>query len=203
VQAKLEPYAREAIELFYELGQLIADPSLAASAPSPPPAVAAPPDPAGPKPARKAVAPKPAALPAGRHWEHGFDIWCLTDPEARKQLEHVPQALHALLRMWRLDPDPARTRAIHAEIQSAFDRGEIAYGSNGSERLGYFHCCPWGAIYVANRPVTLGGRRLTPMQRFVYNVGAPDPADGFRRGILFGNFQETGDLEYGPHRPAK
>jgi hypothetical protein len=129
------------------------------------------------------------------------DIRRLTDPEARTQLQHVPQALNALLRMWRLDPDPARTRAIHAEIQSALNRGEIAYASNGSERLGYFHCCPWSAIYVVNRPVNLGGRRLEPMQGFVYNVGALDPADGFKRGILFGNFQETGDLEYGPHRP--
>jgi hypothetical protein len=204
VRAKLEPYAREAIELFYELGQLIADPSLAAGAPPPPlPARRRTP---GPWPSPKAHAAGgrsteccgASGRPLGARIRHpapyrsgGVHAAAARPPGSERAAEDVE----------RLDPDPARTRAIHAEIQSALNRGEIAYASNGSERLGYFHCCPWSAIYVVNRPVNLGGRRLEPMQRFVYNVGALDPADGFKRGILFGNFQETGDLEYGPHRP--
>lgn len=226
VHRRLQPYAHTAIELFYLLGQLIADPLLAAHAvslsPAPPLAEPAPAADAAPSlpsappvaglppktsprrpapPARHAPAPPPA--PPFTHWDPGFDIWCLTDPEARTQLRQDPEALRALVRMWRQDPDPERTRAVHEEIQIALGRGTIAYAFDGRARLGFFHRCPWGAIYVAVRPVTLGGRRLQPMQRFVYNVGAANSADGFRRGILFGNFQETGKVEYGPRYPEK
>jgi hypothetical protein len=48
--------------------------------------------------------------------------------------------------------------------------------------------------------VTLGGTALKPMQRFVYDVGAADRTEEFRRRILVGNFQETGELQYAPHR---
>lgn len=192
---RLEPYARDAIELFYALGQLVAEPSLAAPAPPPAvPAEEAPPPPPPPPP--RAVPAVPAALPG----QTGFDYWCLTDMHAREQLKTSTRANRALRKLWRLDPDPARTLALQAEIQAAFDGGLIAFASNGSERLGYFHCCPWPPIYVANRAVTLGGTALKPMQRFVLDVGALNEAEKFRRRLLVGTFQETGQVEYGTYR---
>lgn len=191
VHERLEPFARDAIALFYELGQLVADPWLAAeSAPPALPAAPAPPPP-GPRP--------PRPLPD----QPGFDPWCITDPQAASQLMRDRKAVRAVKKMWRLDPDPARTLAIFDQIQEAFERGAITYASTGTERVGYFHCCPWGPVYVANHVITLGGTDLRPMQRFVYDVGALNEAESFRRRILVGNFEQTGDLEYGPHRPRK
>lgn len=186
VHERVEPYARDAIELFYTLGQLVADPWLAAD-PAPP---------ALPVPAAvSAPAPKPGVLPG----QPGFDPWCLTDPQAAAQLRGNRNARRAVKKMWRLDPDPARTLAVHAEIQAAFDRGQITFAFTGTERVGYFHCCPWGPVYVASHAVTLGGTALRSMQRFVYDVGALNEVDAFRRRVLVGNFQETGALHYGPH----
>lgn len=182
---RLEPYARDAIELFYELGQLVADPWLAASAP-PPPA------PAVPLPPRQAV-----RLPG----EPGFDTWCLTDPQAAARLQQDERAQRTLRKLWRQDPDPAQTLAMHAEIRSAFEQGHVTYAANGTARVGYFHCCPWSPIYAATRVVTIGGTTLRPMQRFVFDVGAHDGV--FRRRILIGTFQETGEVKYGPHRDGE
>jgi hypothetical protein len=187
INARLEPYAREAIELFYELGQLVADPWLAAQ-PAPPQGLA---EPAVALPPRQAV-----CLPG----EPGFDTWCLTDPQVAPRMQGEDRAQQALRRMWKRDPDPAKTLAIHAEIREAFNAGRITYASIGTERVGYFHCCPWGSIYVANHAVTIGGTRLRPMQRFVYDVGVHDGV--FRRRILIGAFQQTGEVRYGPHQDA-
>jgi hypothetical protein len=178
---RLERYARDAMELFYELGQLVADPSLL-DAP-PPPAPEAPPR------LREAV-----RLPG----ERGFDTWCLTDPQAAAKLQQDERAQRALRRMWRQDPDPARTLAIYGEIRAAFDRGHVTYAYAGTDRVGYFHCCPWTPIYTANRAISIGGTPLKPMQRFVYDVGLQDGV--FRRRILVGTFQQTGEVGYGPHR---
>lgn len=194
VHSKVQPYMREAIELLYELGQLISDPSLVPG-PEPSPPAASLPDPAKPPTAGKADAP-------ARPGEPGFDPWCLTEPEARDHLRNDPQALRALRKMWDDDPDPQATLALYAEIQSALKRGTIAYAYDGSQRLGYFHCCPWSSIYVVSHPVTFGGKRLKPMQRFVYDVGARKGSHLFRRQVLTGNFLETGALGYGPH-PGK
>jgi hypothetical protein len=188
VQAKLEPYAKEAIRIFYELGQLIADPSLVGNVA--PPSLAAPPTLSRPRPSDP--------LPG----ESGFDAWCLTDPQAAAVLQHNQRARRALRKMWKLDPDPAATLALHAEIRSAFDLGHITYASTGTERVGYFHCCPWGPVYVANHSVTLAGIELKTMQRFVYEVGALNTAEAFRRRILVGNFQQTGELSYAPQSPT-
>lgn len=185
VDERVEPYARDAIELFYELGQLVADPWLATD--PAPPALAAPAEPR---------LPADGKLPG----DPGFDPWCLTDPQAAAQLRGNRRAGRAVRKMWRLDPDPARTLALQREIHAAFESGHVTFASTGTARVGYFHCCPWGPVYVANHRVTLGGTALKAMQRFVYDVGALNEAETFRRRILMGNFQETGDLEYGPHR---
>ncbi|HEV3050017.1 MAG TPA: hypothetical protein VGX50_06900, partial [Longimicrobium sp.] len=232
VHLRVAPYARDAIERFYELGQLIADPSLIARPEPPPPSAAVPrltvsfeaaapppstapvqaaappsaspatavPSPGPDAPAHAGAAAPRAGAPSTPAYpgpgDAGFDEWCLTDPKARAQLKDDPQAVDALGKMWRTDTAPARTLAIHAEIQEALKSGRIAYASDGKERLGYFHCCPWGSIYVANDELILGGRLLQPMQRFVYNVGG----NPFRRGILLGNFGETDKVRYGSHR---
>jgi hypothetical protein len=200
VHSRVQPYMREAIELFYELGQLISDPSLVAG-PEPAPSLPAAPPPTPDAPGAAAARP-PTADPPSAPAKPGFDIWCLTDPEARDQLRNDAQALRALRKMWDNDPDPQETLALYAEIQSALKGGKIAYAFDGNERLGYFHCCPWSSIYVASQPVTFSGKRLKPMQRFVYDVGARNGPQSFRRHVLTGNFRETGALGYGPH-PGK
>ncbi len=220
VQARLEPYARDAIELFYTVGQLAADPWLAVDPPPPAVPVPAPmlvpvPVPVGPPepepefdprrtvqrapytvPAPAAAPPTPVRLKV----EPGFDPWSLTDSEAVDELREDHRAVRAVRRMWRLDPDPGQTLAIQAEIQSALERGEVAYASDGSERLGHFNRCPWGSVYVASRRVTLGGRELRPMQRFVYDVGVWGEGEPFRRRILTGSFYRAGEVEYGLHQ---
>jgi hypothetical protein len=201
VHSRVQPYIREAIELLYQLGQLISDPSLVPGpAPSLPPA----PLPDEARPSTAATRPPKAGPPSApaRPGEPGFDLWCLTDPEARDQLRNDPQAVRALRKMWDDDPDPQETLALYAEIQSAMKRGKIAYAYDGNQRLGYFHCCPWSSIYVVSHPVTFSGKRLKPMQRFVYDVGARKGPHSFRRHVLTGNFRETGALGYGPH-PGK
>jgi hypothetical protein len=202
---RLERYARDAMELFYELGQLVAEPGLAVPSGSPLVVQAGerrPPAPPASTPVQ-AEEPRPAARPAPPKLpgQPGFDYWCLTDPNAREQLKDSTRANRAIRKLWRLDPDPARTLALQAQIQAAFDSGHIAFASDGSERLGYFHCCPWPPIYVANRAVTLGGTPIKLLQRFVLDVGALNAAEKFRRGLLVGTFRETGAVEYGPHRP--
>jgi len=184
VHRRLEPFARDAIEMFYELGQLVADPWLAEGAAAP----------ALPGPALQAV---PVSRLPG---DPAFDIWCLTDAQARARLHADRRAVRALQKMWKLDPDPARTLAVQEEIQTAFNRGQVAYAGTGKGRLGHFHCCPWSPIYVVRVPVTIGGTALKAVQRFVFDVGALNEAETFRRRILTGTFQQTGDVEYGPHR---
>ncbi|HYR07766.1 MAG TPA: hypothetical protein VEQ60_08350 [Longimicrobium sp.] len=183
MDARVEPYVRDAIELFYTLGQLVAEPALAADPDSLPPGHADLPP--------RAV----TALPG----EPGFDTWCLTDRGAANELQDNERAQRALKKMWAEDPDPARTLAVQAEIRNAFERGLIAYAYEGDERVGYFHCCPWGPVFMAVQPLALAGTRLSSRQRFVYDVGALGD-DAFRRRILPGNFRETGDLEFGPRR---
>lgn len=184
INARLEPYAREAIELFYELGQLVADPWLAT-------------EPAPPAVPASAPVVKPAGTLPG---EAGFDEWCLTDPQAATRLQADDKAKRALRRMWKQDPDPARTLAVQAELRAAFNQGHITYASTGTERVGWFHCCPWSPVYVANHVVTIDGTRLKPMQRFVFDVGTHSGA--FRRRILTGTFQQTGEVQYRPHLDA-
>ncbi|HEX6372000.1 MAG TPA: hypothetical protein VF006_23955 [Longimicrobium sp.] len=173
---KVGPYAREALEAFYELGQLIADPTLA-TPPSEKP---------GRVPGSRGGG-RAGALPG----KAGFDPWCLTDPIVRKALGKGRRANEALRRMWALDPDPALTLEIHAEIAAAYERMEISYAMHHGERVGHHECCPWAPVYVVLRPVTLGGKALRTLQQFVYDVGADDASETFRRRILVGTFRRV------------
>ena len=184
VHELIEDHLKVAIAQFFHLGQLAAMPQRADQ-----PFLGAPPPPIIAQGLR-------FPLPG----EAGFDAWCLTDSIARRAYERDRQAWSALETMWRLDPNPALTLAIKAEIDAAYTRGDITFAEDRSgNRLGYFFCCPWGSIYSVVRPVTLGGVSFVPLQRFVYDVTAEGAYRGvpFRRQVKAGNFQSTDEFEYG------
>lgn len=205
---RLDPHARGAIELFYQVGQLIADPTLArVPAPQPPGTPALPPP--APVPA-KTAAPVPAA--ASGPWagaaqrgvlpgDPRFDPWCLSDPGARETLKENRRAKRALRKMWELDPEPTRTLAVREEIRIAFDRGDIGYALGSGGRVGHFNCRPWGPVFVALRNQSLGGTSLRAMEHFVFDVGALNRGEKFRRRVMAGTFQQTEEVVYGPIRP--
>lgn len=182
VHELIEEHLKVAISQFYKLGQLAAMPQLVS---------------------QKAVVP-PVPATTGKRLlkpgDAGFDIWCLTDSMARRNYAQDREAKKALETLWQIDPDPARTVAMKAEIDAAYTRGDItiAKKSNG-ENIGYFFCAPWGSIYSVVRPVTLGGVKLATFQQFVFDV----TAEGFYRGVPFrrqikvGNFKPTDEFEYG------
>lgn len=175
VHQRLEPYAQDAIELFYEVGQLIADPALAT-------------EPRGAEADGDALPGQP-----------GFDEWRLTDPAARLVLENDPKARGSLRTMWRMDPDPARTLAIQKAIESVLRTGKAGYAQKGGERIGHYHRCPWGPVYTANRHLTIAGTAVAASQHFVFDVGASGGGK-FRRRIVVGTFEQTDEVEYGPQR---
>ncbi len=195
---QVERQAQEAIALFFRLGQLLAMPALAEPPERPafPGAafVAMPP----PWDLPALVEPTSTPLPA-RPAAPDDDPWCLTDPGARPLLAQDPAACRAIATLWTQDPDPARTRAIQAQIDAAVARGDVAYARDpAGARLGPYYCCPWAPIYVVQRPVTLGGQPLRTFDRFTFDVSAEDTAagGGFRRRILVGAFQPAGEVDY-------
>lgn len=199
VHERVEEHVKGAIEALYLVGQLLSMPELASKVGATPGA------PAGDR-ARAAAAGSPppilfaAPAAAASPDDPRFDMWCLTDPEARERFKDDPQARRAIKTLWQLDPDPRRTLQIQAEIDAAFARGDIAYVADGGGRkLGHFFCAPWGAVYVVRRPVTLAGRRLRTLQQFVFNVTCEGVNLGtpFERDILTGNFAPTTQFEYG------
>lgn len=125
--------------------------------------------------------------------QHGFDMWCLTDPETRRRWRRDPAAVRAIEMLWQYDPNPAATLAIQAEIDDAEHRGDIRRNGQGN----YF-CCPWAAIYQVLNPVTIGDRRLRRGQTFTYDVSAEEMSEGgaFKRNILVANFQPTTRVDY-------
>jgi hypothetical protein len=184
---RVQPYVREAIERFYELGQLIADPTLAGGGPAVATgllSVGSPADPDRP------------LLPS----DPGFDKLILTAPAARDWLRTNGEARVSIDRFWRQDPDPAATLAIHAEIEAALAWGEVAYATNPTTgwRVGPWFRCPWGPVYEAKQQVWLDGVLLRPGEQFVYDVGAwDDTGDGaFTRRIRPGAVHPTHKAAY-------
>ena len=104
--------------------------------------------------------------------------------------------------MWKLDPDPARTLTIQAEIDAASRAGRIVPAGGGREQLA-FHACPWATVWLVVRPVHLGGRRLEVMTQFTYEVSAAEVRETgtFMRRIVRGPFVRTGRVGY-EVRPA-
>lgn len=209
VHERVEPHVKEAIELFYVVGQLLAMPSLAddyakrKQAPAPAPPAPAPTKPGAPHSASPSTGAPSKGLPGPN--DIGFNQWCLTDPESLNRWMDSKEARDAVKTLWKLDPNPHETLRIKAEIDAAFLRGDLRFAAdNNGKKLGHFFCCPWAPVYEALRPVTIGGTRLQPLQQFIFNVtcegvnlGAP-----FTREIMVGNFRPTDKFEYGdPNEP--
>ena len=177
---QIERGAKEAMESYYQIGQILAMPTLLDA------------------PAQPVIAATTAAVRPGPG-QSGFDPWCLTDPYTRATWQRDRRARDAIANLWRYDPDPRRTIAIQAAIDAALERGDIGYATDGrGEPLGNYFCCPWSAIYVAKRPVTLADRRLRPLQEFTYDVSAEGVLQGepFKRDILVARFQSSNDVDY-------
>jgi len=155
---------RRGIGAYYRLGQLLAMPALLD------------------RPEIAAVSVTGPLLPLPG--QPGFDPWCLTDPASRTRWQRDPAARRAIEMLWRHDPDPAATLGIQSQIDAAAAGGSVALGATVS----HYFCCPWPAIYLVRRPVTIAGQRLRPMQQFTYDVSAegdggrgrvrPAPDDG-------------------------
>jgi hypothetical protein len=188
VHERVEEHLKAAIERFYLVGQLVALPECADT---PKIKVAVP------------VSAPPAVLPLPG--QPGFNPWVLTDPLSREKFQRDPEAQEAIRLMWFHDPDPARTLAIQAEIDAAYTRGDISIAKKADgNRIGHFFCTPWAAIYMANRPVTLGGIHVSPLQTFVYDVSIEGMNRGvpFRRQLKIARFAPTSELEYGDPNEA-
>jgi hypothetical protein len=125
---------------------------------------------------------------------------CLTAPAHRDWFRRQPGARRAVDRLWKLDPDPARTLTIQAEIEAAARSGRIVPA--GGEQLA-FHACPWGQVWLVVRPVHLGGQRLEVMTQFAYEASAAEvrSTGTFVRRIVRGPFVRTGRVGF-EVRPA-
>ncbi len=209
VHERVEEYAKDAIEGLFLLGQLLAMPELALKLNQPALMPQAPLVDALAAPTSGFYAPSPALFGSVNRSpmpnEAGFDLWCLTAPEARAKFQSDREAVRAVKMLWQLAPDPRRTLEIQAEINAAQARGDVDFATDRyGQKLGHFFCTPWGAVYVAKRGLTLGGHRLGSMQQFIFNVtcegvnlGAP-----FEREIMTGNFSPTTKFEYGDPNEA-
>jgi hypothetical protein len=135
----------------------------------------------------------PDTLPGGGR----FDPWCLTDPGTLRQWQADAKAQRAIQALWAVDPDPAATLTIQAQIQTALDGGAISRVT-GMRQGSYYYCCPWSPIYQVRRPITIGGRRLATPQQFTFDVSGEEMAEGgaFVRRILPGPFQPTSEVDY-------
>jgi len=173
IHEAIERHAKNALDRFYELGQLMAMPQLAISSPPTPAHFEAP------------VLPSPG--------QTAFDPWCLTHPPSRAWWWRDPTARRAIETLWASDPDPAATLAIKAEIDAAVARGDLMPCSDG-----FFFCCPWSSIYEVRRPVTITGRWLQPVEQFALDVSAEEMAVGgaFRRELYVGRFFPTKHVDY-------
>ena len=177
---RIEQSVKEALAGYYLAGQLAAMPDLVG---------------------RHAV---PASVTgAGRRLpgpgERGFDPWCLTDPHTRENWKRDRQARDAIELLWEMDPDPRATLELQAEVDEALRQGyvELATDRRG-RRLGNYFCCPWSAVYVTTRPLTIDGQRLRSGQQFTVDVSAEEMGEGgsFKRELLLGSFSPTDRIDY-------
>jgi hypothetical protein len=169
--------------------------------PTPPPVVR--PNPA-PRPVPNPAPQTPPPAPSAPTWK--FDIWCLTDPEARAKLERDPQARAAIEALWRADPDPDRTLSIQARIDKAREAGSIAFATDvWGTKLDYYFACPWPPAYTVRRALSVGGQKLDRGQRFIFNVSAQGTSAGapFTREILVGEFSATENFVYNSQNPPR
>ena len=178
---RVEEHAKNAVELYYRLGQLLSMPSLLG---------------------RNVEIGRPQGnMAKGRlplPTEPGFDPWVMTDPEHKANLQQDAQARRAIEEMWRFDPAPERTLALYGEIEAARARGDVAYATSArGQRIGHFFCTPYAPIYVARRTVVIGGQRLGTAQQFTLEAATEGVRVGyaFKRGLVTGNFKAA-ELDY-------
>jgi hypothetical protein len=173
----IENNLRDALELWFHVGQLAAMPRLLDHYRS----------------RRPLPRPELARLPGGSR----FDPWCLTDQHTVREWQRDPQARHAIKELWRHDPDPAKTLALKAEIDAAEAAGDIVRHRVRGGVTCYFEC-PWAPLYEVRRPVRVAGRQLRVLQQFAMRVAADEVPRGgrFVRDVVIGPFQETDEVEY-------
>jgi hypothetical protein len=180
VHTRAERSIKRAIEGFYYLGQVLADPQLLE---------------------RSQVTVASVDAVGGRilPGQPGFDPWVLTDPATRDHWRQDPRAMSAIATLWSSDPDPAATLAIQGEIDAAVAAGHVKRGvTAGGESLGNFFCCPWASIYLVLRPVRIDRESFRAGEQFTVDVSAEGLAHGgsFKRNILRGPFSPTTEIDY-------
>ena len=94
------------------------------------------------------------------------DMWRLTAAFQRPQRRANPADVEKLRQLWRADPDPASTIAVHEEVLAAVRAGNVR--QHGDEGL---RDCPWSQVYVAVNRVTIGGVQLERNEKFALEVG--------------------------------
>ncbi len=189
---RIEEHAKKAVEIYYQLGQYVSMPRLLEQH------------------TQKSVIGK--TTPMGRSsrllplpTEPGFDMWCMTDPSNVASLKKDKRAVIVMKEMWHYNPDPRRTLELFQQIEDARARGDvdIAKTPNGT-LVGHYFCTPWAPIYVAKRPVTIGGERLGTAQQFTLEAAAEGVLVGeeFKLEIVKGTFH-TAQLDYcDPREPS-
>jgi hypothetical protein len=128
-----------------------------------------------PKAARPAPPPRPAP-PARPAPPPEPDIWLLTAAFQRPQRRASADDTGKLRQLWRADPDPAATAAVHEQVQAAVRAGAVR--PSGDEAL---REVPWSQVYLALRPVTIAGVQLRQNEKFAIEAGLS--GGRFRRGI--------------------
>ncbi len=104
--------------------------------------------------------------PALEDLELGFDPWVVTDPEVRDRYQRDPKAVEELVALWMANPDPGQTYRLQQEILGARSRRAIRYMDG--KTLPY---CPWTPVWVAWKPVTIGGIHLEAGTMFALYIG--------------------------------
>lgn len=176
---QIESLLQRGVRTYYRLGQFLAQPALLDHPESVVATIDAP------------------ALPLPG--QPGFDPWILTDPKTRADWRRDPMARRAVGHLWRMDPRPAATLTIQAQIDGAVTAGLLSVGVDASGRsMGNFYCCPWSPIYLVRRPVTIGGRSFRPGEEFVFDVSAEemDRGGAFKRELVTGPFHPTDERDY-------
>lgn len=174
----IENNLKQALELWFQIGQLAAMPRLLSN---------------GYRPPRAAARPDVGRLPGGPR----FDPWCLTDPKSLTRWRGDRRARQAVKEMWEFDDNPGRTLSVKAEIDAALAAGDIAPIKIKGGGTCYYEC-PWPALYEVRRPVRIMGQALRVMQQFTFRTSADDiPAGGrFTRELVTGPFRATNEIDY-------
>lgn len=113
--------------------------------------------------------------PVDQPVEH--DLWFFSDPEVSQRRAGDHDARAALARLWAVDDDPARTRALLAQVSEAERAGTIRRRPRKA-----WGCCPWPSTFVALRRLGVGGENIRAGEVFAVTVEAA--ADGFVRKII-------------------